>query len=232
MKAVITYLVGALVVALIGGVCLTSSRLDRSIAQAQRELFAGNYAAADAPFEDAERYLARASRLPWVGNGALNDMRARRAAVSYWQQRYAEVVPEGAEPVSAVTLDNLDLQLVVANAVYRTGRQRWTDLDSALAALDDGIRAYLTVLRNAPDSDTAAFNYEYLLRLRREIESGERQPEAVAEEGNGWLGREGGPPRQRDESIDFKIYIPLQSEELEQEKGGGAGKEGPRQRRG
>ena len=101
-----------------------------------------------------------------------------------------------------------------------------------MAALDEGISAYLTVLRGAPESETAAYNYEYLVRLRAALESGDRTYEETTEEGDGWLGREGGPPRERDESIDFKIYIPLQSEELDQEEGGGAGKDQPRRRRG
>ena len=232
MKVVVAYTIGALLVATLGGVFLKSSRVDRSIADAQHQLVAANYAAVEPVFEDAEGWFTTTSRIPGVGQRALADMQARRAALSYRQGRYGDIVPQGAQPVSTLPVDNLDLQIVVANAVYRSGRQRWTDLDSALAALDEGITAYLTVLRNEPDNDTAAYNYEYLLRLRRELEEGERQPDEVAEEGDGWLGREGGPPQERDESIEFKIYIPLQSEELDQEEGGGAGKDQPRQRRG
>src|SRR3972149_9316808 len=62
-----------------------------------------------------------ASRLPWVGNGPLNDVRARRGAAQYWQRDYAALVPKESDPVAAISADNIELQRLLAHAVYRMG---------------------------------------------------------------------------------------------------------------
>lgn len=229
MRAVLSYLGGALVLVLIGGALVNASRLDRTVAEAQENLVAARYADAAAGFEAAEGYLGYASWLPWVGNEG-TDMRARQAAVSYWQHEYGEIVPAETEPLAEVSADDLGLQLIVANAVYRSGQAQWTDRESTLAALDAGIGAYLTVLKNDSDSEDAAFNFEYLLRLRREIETGESEPGELFVESDGSQGQKGGPPQEL-ETGEFEIYIPLESDELDKAVGA-AGKAGERKRKG
>ena len=68
MRAVVAYLVGAVLLVLIGGALVSASRLDRTVAEAQEDLVAARYAAADAGFEAAEEYLGYASWLPWMGD--------------------------------------------------------------------------------------------------------------------------------------------------------------------
>ncbi len=165
-----------------------------------------------------------------MGNEVAADIRARRATVSYWQHNYGDIVLAEEEPLAEVAADDLALQLIVANAVYRSGQAQWTDRDTTLAALDAGINAYLTVLQNDPDSEDAAFNFEYLLRLRRQIESGEREPGELFVEQEGSQGKQGGPP-QEFETGEFEIYIPLESDELDKAVGA-AGKAGERKRKG
>src|SRR3972149_11772877 len=83
-----------------------------------------------------------ASRLPWVGNGPLNDVRARRGAAQYWQRDYAALVPKESDPVAAISADNIELQRLVANAVYRMGQVQSTDKEKTLAAIDASLNAY------------------------------------------------------------------------------------------
>ncbi len=230
MRVVATYLGGVLVLVVLGGALLSASRFDRTIAAAQEDLVAARYADAKAGFEAAERYLGYASWLPWVGNEVAADIRARRAAVSYWQQQYGDIVPAENEPLAEVSADDLALQLIVANAVYRSGQAQWTDRESTLAALDAGIGAYLTVLKNDSNSEDAAFNFEYLLRLRRQIESGESEPGERFVDLDGSQGKKGGPPQEL-ETGDFEIYIPLEADELDKAVGA-AGKAGERKRKG
>ena len=231
MKSILGFLVGSIVLALVGWVSLTASRLETALADTEQDLIASKYDEADATFATAERYLEYASRLPGVGNGPVNDMRSRRAALKYWQRQYSDLVPPGTEPVSTVAPDNLDLQLVVANAVHRVGQTQSTDRQTTLDALDTSINAYLTVLKNAERHEEAAYNYEYLVRLRQDIERGRRKPGEPEDEGEGPLGREGGPAPQQGNAEEFKIYVPLESEELQQG-GGAAGKGTPSERKG
>lgn len=230
MKAIVGLLVAAAVLAIVGYVFLTASRLDRDIALTQQRFATEDYDGADETFDAAERYYGYASRLPWVGNAALNDVRARRASAHYWQRQYSEFVPQETEPVAAIEADNIALQMVVANGVYRSNLLAATDRESTMLAVDAGINAYLTVLGNTPRSESAAYNYEYLVQLRDRVDSGEAEP--GGEEGEDNPNGEGGAPSpEQGNASEFKIYIPLESDEL-QEGGGAAGKASPTERKG
>jgi hypothetical protein len=228
MKRITGYLLGAAVLALLGVVCLAGERVDREMARAQQNLATLNYDEPEATFETAERYFEYGSRLPWIGNGPLNDVRARKAALYYWQRQYGAIVPQQTDPVGAIAPDNVELQLVVANAVYRTGQAQAKDRRTTLQALDAGINAYFAVLKNAKRHEDAAYNYEYLVRLRADIDKGRRKPELARADPNGPLGRPGMVP-QESSTGNFKIYIPLDSQEL---KAGQAGKALPKGRKG
>jgi hypothetical protein len=230
MKGVIGYVAGAIVLALLGGVLLIASRLDRSIAQSQENLVTQKYDESLATFDTAERYYGYASRLPWIGSGPLNGVRARRATTLYWQRRYGVIVPQGTEPVATVDVDNVDLQMVVANAVFRRGQAESKNKQTTLEALDTSINAYLTVLKNTTRHEDAAYNYEYLVRLRQEVEKGRRKA-GEADGDDGPEGRGGGPTPEQGNVNDFKIYIPLESEELQQGSGS-SGKAAPTEKKG
>src|SRR5258705_763022 len=98
MKAIGAYLFTAIVLVLIGLLCLGAGRLDRDMAHAQQSLSALKYDEADREFARAERYLDYTTRLPWVGNGAANDIRTRRAPIRYWQGKYGDVTSQQPDP--------------------------------------------------------------------------------------------------------------------------------------
>jgi hypothetical protein len=233
MKGVAGYLLGAVVLALLGAVLLGVGLFEREMASAQRDLETLNYDAPEVAYDNAERYFEYGSRLPWIGNGPLNDVRAKKAAVRYWQHRYALIVPSQADPVGAVAPDNVALQLIVANAVYRTGQTQAASKQDMIQALNESMGSYLSVLRNAPRNEDAAYNYEYLVRLRDELMKGRQKPAASGEPEPSTLhGRQGNPPPGTKTS-NFKVHIPLDSREQQQEKTGEeAGKAGTKQRKG
>ena len=131
-------------------------------------------------------------------------------------------VPAQAEPVAAVGDDNVELQLVVANAAYRLGQGRSKDKAATMKALEEAAAGYLTVLKNNTWHTEAAFNYEYIVRLRDELAKSGKQPpqppkDQTEESDNG----ESGAPSPATTSKGFQIYIPL-----------GAGREESVRRRG
>jgi hypothetical protein len=234
MKGVAGLLLGAVVLALVGVALLGAGLFERQMAQAQRDLATLNYDAPETAYDQAERYFEYGSRLPWIGNGPLNDVRAKKAAVHYWQHRYALVVPTQADPVNSVAPDNVALQLVVANAVYRTGQAQARDKQEILQALNESMGSYLTVLKNAPRNEDAAYNFEYLVRLRDEFDKGKRKVMVSSDESDQSSphGAPGSPPPGTKTS-NFRVHIPLDSKEQEQEKTGDeAGKAGAKQRKG
>jgi hypothetical protein len=94
--------------------------------------------------------------------------------------------------------------------------------------LDESAAGYLTVLKNQTWHPNAAFNYEYVLRLRNEIAKG-RKP-VTEGPGDAELGESGGPAPTT-KLGGFQIYVPKQSDERNPE-GGEAGQGEPRQRKG
>jgi hypothetical protein len=128
--------------------------------------------------------------------------------------------------------DNLRLQSIVANAVFREKYPAAPDRKSRLEALDAAIAAQLAVLRNSPNGNGVAYNYEYLVRLRGLAASKRDPPKGGAGGDHGALGNLGGEPQAADPT-DFKIHVPLDSRELQDQKDGReAGKTAPRERRG
>jgi hypothetical protein len=230
MRGISGLLIAAVLLALLGAALMRLGLLERDIAQAQANVTTRNYDGVQETFATAERYYEYGSHLPWVGDGPVNDIRARRASLQYWQKAYGEVIPQQTDPVGAVPADNPALQLIVANAVYRTGQAQSKDKASTMQALDAGINAYQAVLKNTSRQDDAAFNYEYLIRLRDEVDKGKRKPGPGDAVMKGPDGASGAPPTLENTMSDFKIYIPLDSQERQDQ--GVAGKAAPTRRKG
>ncbi len=228
MKSITGYLCVALVFALLGGVFLGLGRLDRDIAHAQQSVSSLKYAEADQAYASVEHYLEYGSRLPWISHGPVNDIRTRRAQLRYWQGQYPAITPQQPDPVGVVSADNVGLQLVVANAVYRSGRMQAKDKQATLKAVESGIQAYLTVLKNASHPEDAAYNYEFLVRLREDMLQGRVIPKLPngANDPNGLVGI----IFERGDAGGFRPYVPLDKEE--RDKAGGPAKVAPIKRKG
>ena len=218
MKSIAGYVTGAIILAALGVVCLGASRLNRELAAAQQALATSDYAKANESLALVERYYQYASRVPGFGAGPLNDVHARKAALTYWQQQYSVLAPaDRTDPVADVAADNIPLQLIVANAVYRDGQPRAKDRTTALVVLDAAISAYRAVLNNArrpedaPYAENAAHNYEYMVRLRDEILKGRRRALPPTTQ-RGTFGREGRSERPEFDR-QFQQYVPLEKEE-------------------
>jgi hypothetical protein len=229
VKSVTAYLIAALVFAGLGVAGLTASRLERSLADVQEQTSTQQYRLAQTSLDKADGYLRYAQWIPRVGGDTVREVRARQAALLYWQREYAKVLPAQAEPVAAVDESNVELQLVVANAAFRTGLNGVTERAAALQALNEIANGYLTVLKNNTWSEEAAYNYEYVIRLRDEIAKGRKPPSDQLQSGMD-LG-ESGAPSDATSTKGFQIYVPLQGEEKAPE-GGDAGKASEKVRKG
>jgi hypothetical protein len=218
----VKHFIVALIAAAVGFSCLAWGKVASDLAEAERQTARLEYAGVAETLTRAERFFEYLSRVPFIGNGPLNEVRARRAAVHYWQQDYDSIIPAAPDPIGALPPDNVDLQFIVANAIFRKGQ------------LEAGIAAQLAVLKNSERNEDAAFNYEYLLRLRSGVllkRTGQGGADEVGDEKT-THGQPGGAPRESDPS-DFKIHIPLESREFENQKDGQqAGKAAARKRRG
>jgi hypothetical protein len=222
MKAIVGYLLAAVVMAAVGAAGLTLGFLDRDIAHAQEHIITGEYTEPLQIFQKAERYYEYAAGIPWIGGRLRDDMRARQAVLQYWQRRYTAVVPEESDPVANVPADNLTLQLVMANAMFREGLAVATDKATTLGALDAAANGYLTLLRNADRHHDAAYNFEYVTRLRNDVAAGRRKtvppPSTETIEG-----AKGAPAEvSATDTQQFKMYVPLDGREQDKAQAGQA----------
>jgi hypothetical protein len=230
MKGITGYLLSAIALAVLGGALIVASGLDRDVATAQEHVVAQKYDDVEPAYEKAEKYYDYASHIPGVGEGPANDIRTKHATLHYWQKDFAAVIPQQTDAVGSVPADNPDLQLVVANAVYRTAQSKMKDKETTMAGLDQGILSYVTVLKNSPRNEDAAFNFELLVRLRDELDKGKRKPGPAEMVMKGPDGAAGAPPTIDSSMSEFKIYIPLESQERQDQ--GVAGKASAGKRKG
>ena len=181
-------------------------------------------------YDEAAAALGRAGRLgkylrylPGVVRAPVDDVRAGEDAVRYWQREYESVATSPAEPGTV----NVDVELFAADAKYRVGQARMNDGQTALEVLDEASEAYRGVLEHSVRNQRAAYNYEFVSRLKQEVGKGRKPGPDPNPEGP--LGRAGRPVKAATQG-DFKILVPLESPE--RDKAAAAGKAAPRKRKG
>jgi hypothetical protein len=231
MRTFIALVVATIALVAFGYASLGVARLEGHMADAQQRLATLQYDAAKDSLAEAAQYADHSRWVPWLGRDDRQEIRARTAALQYWKKEYDELVPAQAEPVAAVGDDNVELQLVVANAAYRLGQGRSKDKAATMKALEEAASGYLTVLKNNTWHTEAAFNYEYIVRLRDELAKGKQPPQPPKDQTEESDNGESGAPSPATTSKGFQIYIPLEQGE-KNPSGGEAGKAAPKERKG
>jgi len=157
--------------------------------------------------EDAERAVRWTLSLPVVGALVNADLRRVRALESYWRDDYAALEapePEG-EPADAA------IRFVAANAKFRDLAQLARDGQAVTQRLDDVLRAYVAVLEVDPGAVDAAYNYEFVSRVRGLLAAGRGNGVPLRSRSN-LQGDKGLPPSQTKPS-EFNIIVPLRPDE-------------------
>jgi hypothetical protein len=229
MKGLAGFVMAAAIVALGGAVLMGVAAYERNMAAAEQDLATLRYAEAAEKLDTAASYAEYTSWLPGQAGRAAGDIRARQASAQYWQHEYDALMPRDSDPVGAVEDEDVALQLLVANGVYRSGQSRSTTREASMQALDEAIAGYLTVLKGEAWDERAAYNYEYLLRLREDLAKGRRKTAPPSDNEDASLGTAGAPAKTADMKK-FEVYIPLEGEERNQ--AAEAGKASPNKRKG
>ena len=204
MHAAFKYLITAAVLGALAAAAAGAGRFDRRLAGAERQLATLAFDDAEAAYAEAARALDAAGAGGWLFGGARADVETRRAALRYWRGDWAGLLADYADASPAAT-GNLSLQFVLANAAARAALDPDADREQALRALDGAIDVYLGVIQESPDHADAAYNYEYLLRVRAHVASGADLPAPP----QGRHGREGEAPE--DGALEeIEIYVPVQ----------------------
>lgn len=195
---------------LIGGAVLlrTEAGAARAEAEAWQELATLRY--------DAVAPAAPVSPVLGLATPDRADARRRDVTVSYWLGRYDELAGQDDGGTDA------DVLFAAANASYRIARRDTPMGPDTARRLDDVLQAYAAVLKVDPHHADAAYNFEYVARLR-DYHARMKPPAAPRERvapraappletgdlprGLTVHGRPGGPPPEM-KSEEFEILTP------------------------
>jgi hypothetical protein len=214
----------------VGGALWTSGRVQSRDVSARRAFLTMQYA----PPLEAYDALERSTRfVPEVGRMARwrAALRTERAASYYWLGRYPELTGSGqsaADRSAAATRDPRHL-LLVANAAYRQAAGELTE-QTPPDRLDGIARLYLDALEGDAELVDAAYNYEFVVRLRNQLtrdRAARRRPgQSAAGDGRAVTpslhGAPGASPPDADLK-EFKVIVPQRPEERSQQPEAGVG---------
>jgi hypothetical protein len=213
-----------------GALSFQESRHTRRLAEAHQRLATLQYTdeadmATDATFFD---------RLPPPLGIEQGTESRHQATVSYWLARYTSLT-ESTNAANGPAPTDSTLLFLAANAAFRTSAPQSKDTKGVVARLDQVVQAYADVLRRDPSLTDAAFNYEYVVKLRDSIAKGpgkgakdtKKAPSAPdvsvdLPTGPTVHGRPGGPPEGESMS-DFKTVTPMRYDEREEQMDPGRG---------
>jgi len=211
-RIVIVRLLIAVVLVATAWLSWSESRLTARIADARQQMATLEFAIDDTltPAASVSDYLPG-------GDGSLaGDIRRIRATVAYWIGGYDEVMEAKNQELDP------DVLLTVANAAFRSSeRDRRAPQQQQVQRLDGVLQAYASVLKASPRHADAAYNYEYVSRVRDAVASrvaGKGTPAPVAvvrrqsgdlPDGNTIHGRPGGPPPEA-KAEEFQVIAPME----------------------
>lgn len=217
-KTVIARLLIAVVLFASAWLSWSESRLTARVADARQRM-------ATLQFQiDDELTLAASvsDYLPGEDGSLSGDIRRIRATVAYWLGGYDEVMEETSQELDP------DVLLTAANAAFRSSeRNRLAPQQEQVQRLDGVLQAYASVLKASPRHVEAAYNYEYVSRVRDQVASrvaGKTRPAMAAPArspstglgqggdlpvGNTIHGRPGGPPPEA-KAEEFQVIAPME----------------------
>ena len=189
-----------------GAILWRASEHERRIAAAERDLVTLKYTDAAAAAGQPGGRLA--DLMPW--SSAKADRKALETTASYWTGDYDKAA---ADP---------DAKLLAANAAFRKAREQGGSWQAVVGRLDSVVKQYAEILRDNPNNTEAAYNYEYVVRLRAVLAQRKQPVPPFDNRVNGLTihGMEGAPPEEA-EMKKFKMIVPMRPDErLEAEKAG------------
>ena len=195
----------AIILVAAGAILWRSSEGERRLAVAERDLVTLKYDDAAAAAEQP------GGRLAGLMPGARTDADAKTLAstAGYWRGDYDKAI------------ENPDAKLLAANAAYRKLRQTGGSWQAVVGRMDSVVKQYAEILRENPANTEAAFNYEYVVRLRSVIAARKLAVPPVEANSNISIHGFAGAPPEESDMKKFKMIVPMRPDErLEAEKAG------------
>ena len=217
MRTIAGHVVVVIVLLAGGEVFRRTATFEDALSSAEERLTTEN-PADTLPREDDERAVPLGASLPVVGSSIKADLRRQRALAAYWRADYQALKapePEG-EPADG------DTRFVAANAMFRDLARQPMTSQALVRGLDVVLKAYVSVLEVDPNAVDAAYNYEFVSRVRGILAAGRASSIQLQSEPK-LEGDKGAPPKETN-SKEFNIIVPLSPDERQEQvdPGGGA----------
>ena len=213
MKSVVAQLVLVVILALAGVVLWTMGAAEQRLAAAQRTLVTLRYEQAAAELENSPATNA-AERVIADATGLAGEAAATRRTAAYWLGDLDQFL--------RADTDEVAMKMLAADASYRALRAEGGTWQSVTTRLDAIAKRYADVLREQPENEDAAYNYEFVVRLRTAVAAARRSIAPLALEDTGLTvhGHRGAPPEGSD-TKKFKMIVPMRPDErMEAEQAG------------
>jgi hypothetical protein len=211
MKSLVAQLLLVLVLVAAGIVLWTVGAAEQRLANAERTLVTLRYGQAAEELETAAATNA-AERLIADTTGLATEAAETQRKASYWLGNVDAFLRS----------DDPSLKMLAADASYRALRAEGGTWQAVTTRLDAIAKRYADVLREHPENEDAAYNYEFVVRLRTAVAAARRPiaPLDLDETGLTLHGRRGAPPEGSD-TKKFKMIVPMRPDErMEAEQAG------------
>lgn len=212
MKSVVAQMLLVVLLVVAGMVLWTVGAAEARLAAAQQMLVTLRY---DLAAEELQTGVATnaVGRLVADTTGISSDAADTQRTASYWLGSVDELLQADDDPST---------KLLAANAAYRALRAEGGTWQSVTTRLEAIAKRYADVLREQPDNEDAAYNYEFVVRLRTAVAAARRPiaPLALEETGLTVHGHRGAPPEGTD-ARKFRMIVPMRPDErMEAEQAG------------
>ena len=220
MRKMLIRLIIAAVLLLAGEAFRRAAAIENTLAATQEQLTMLPATVTSASYDAIEDDLAMAAQLPIVGEPLLAEVRIERARAAYWNGDYAAVRE------AAVSTDDEnrgpDLMFLAANARYRDAVRAGAPRATLLRNLDEVLKGYGDVLKADAEHAGAAYNYEFVSRLRTALARGQQSINIADDERPNMQGEEGEPPKGT-KPPEFNVIVPMRPDERQEQFDAGVG---------
>ena len=158
MRTILIRVFVAAIFAVMAWLSWSESKLAASVADARQAIATFDYRATNA----LEPKGAVSDYLPGDRRRLGDDIRIAKARVAYWLGSYDAVAGDTEGRADA------DILLAAANASFRSAQRDSAVGPAAVQQLDGVLHAYAAAMKASPNKD-AAYNYEYVTRMRDQV---------------------------------------------------------------
>ena len=225
MRTAVGYLIVVILLLTCGEVVRRAATFEDALAATQEHLATEDPADTPAPEDDARGVQLLAS-LPVIGRPIRTDLLRQRALAAYWRGDYsgADLLArrssesevgsgprDGTNPEPEEQPADDVTRFIAANALFRDLARQPGNREAVVRGLDAVLKAYASVLGINPNAVDAAYNYEFVSRLRSTIAAGRSNSIKLPSNSN-VHGEKGAPPTQTKPG-EFNIIVPLNPQE-------------------